>query len=59
MYPIIGIRKDRTSNYSKSKKGMAKMFGSLAKASACYAEEACIQADWKDGLEDYIKENKQ
>jgi hypothetical protein len=55
----IGIRADRTSNYSKSKKGMAKMFESLACASACIAEDRACGAEWKAGLEDYINENQQ
>ena len=54
----IGIGRNRTSNYSKSKKGMGAMFKKMANLCASYAEESCISEDWKEGLEDYIEENK-
>lgn len=53
----IGIRSDRTSNYTKSHKGMGKMFQKLKCLSVMFDEE-CITEDWKDGLEDYINENR-
>ncbi len=48
----IGIRRDRTSNYTKSKKGMGKLFDSIEKVSKFYEEDSVIAADWKEGLED-------
>lgn len=53
----IGIKSNRTSNYTKSKKGMGKMFEKLKCLSVMF-EEDCITEDWKNGLEDYINENK-
>ena len=54
----IGISANRTSNYSKTKKGTAKLFESVCRMSADMACGSAIKDDWKDGLEDYIQENK-
>ena len=54
----IGIRKDRTSNYIKSKKGMKTLFGSVQKLCETYDSAGCINEDWKVDLEDYIENNK-
>jgi len=54
----IGISADRTSNFFKSKRGISKVFGKLMDLSCVYAEEDSIESNWKDGLEDYINENK-
>ncbi len=48
----IGIRKERVSNYSASKKGTAKMFGALSRAVECLSEERELPNDWNEGLED-------
>ena len=53
----IGIRRDRTSNYSKTKAGMGAMFKSVESLCVEYEESGAIQDDWKDGLEDYIDNN--
>lgn len=54
----IGIGVDRTSNFAKSKRGISKIFNKLMDLSFTYDEEDCICNNWKDGLEDYINENK-
>ena len=54
----IGISEERTSNFAKSKRGISKVFGKLMDLSSTFAEEDCIESNWKDGLEDYINENK-
>ncbi len=54
----IGISENRTSNYSKSKKGIGKLFDKLKNICIAFEEEDCICDDWKDGLEDYINNNK-
>ena len=48
----IGIRKERVSNYSASAAGTNKMFGALGKAVECIANDECLDASWKEGLED-------
>lgn len=53
----IGIKKSNIANYSKSKKGMKKMFSSLGKASTSFYECESVCANWKDELENYIDEN--
>ena len=47
----IGIKKDNIANRSNSKKGMAKMFGAVARASMMYEEADEISMDWKKDLE--------
>ena len=54
----IGITASRTSNYSKTKGGISGMFNKLANLSQTYEECSCINTNWKDGLEDYLNENK-
>lgn len=53
----IGIKKENISNYRKDKKGVSKLFSSINKASEMYSCD-CLDASWKEDLEDYIKENK-
>ncbi len=53
----IGIKKSNIANYSKSKKGMQKLFSSIGKASSSFYECECISNDWKDELENYIDDN--
>lgn len=48
----IGIKKNRISNYCKSKKGIKKVFDRLKNLSEMYYESNCISEDWNDGLED-------
>ena len=55
----IGINRNRTSNYAKSKEGMGAMFSKVSNLCTSYDEENRISDDWKDGLEDYINENMQ
>lgn len=47
----LGISDNRTSNYSKTKKGLKNLFERLNIFSVMY-EVDCITDDWKDGLED-------
>lgn len=52
----IGIKKNRTSNYSKT--NTRGMFDNLKELSVMF-EADFIRDDWKDGLEDYINDNKE
>ena len=54
----IGISSSRTSNFSKSKIGVKKLFSNLMELSSLYEEKDCINNDWKDGLDDYINNSK-
>lgn len=54
----IGISKNRTSNYAKSKAGMGAMFSNLKNMCVEYDEKDYISEEWKSGLEDYINDNK-
>ena len=54
----IGIKRDNIANYEQSSKGVAKLFKSIGKASACMCECECLDASWKQELEDYLEENK-
>ena len=54
----IGIRKDRTSNYVKTEKGMKTLFGIVEKLFKNYESAGCIGEDWKEDLENYIDSNK-
>ena len=47
----IGIRSNRVSNYTKSKKGIDMLFSNLASVSEKYCDEAIINNDWKKGME--------
>ena len=55
----IGIRKENISDYSKSKRGISKMFSAVGKA--CDMMCACEEIDdsWKNDLENYIEDNKE
>ena len=53
----IGIRKSNIANYSKSKKGVQKLFSSLGKASASFYECESVCDNWKEELENYIDDN--
>ena len=53
----IGIKKTNISNYSKSKTGVEKLFSSLGRASESFYEDACVCADWKEDLENFIDKN--
>ena len=53
----IGIKRNNISNYCKSKKGVEKLFSSLGKASESFYDNACVCADWKDDLENFIDDN--
>ena len=50
----IGIKRERTSNFSKTSQGMGTMFKKVESLCVEYDEAGMIQEDWKDGLEDYI-----
>ena len=55
----IGIKKTNISNYSKSGRGINKMFASINKASEMmYASEE-LDSSWKSDLENYIENNKE
>ena len=55
----IGIRKTNISTYSKSGRGINKMFASINKASEMmYASEE-LDSSWKSDLENYIENNKE
>ena len=54
----IGIKKERTSNYVKTKKGMKALFGSVQKLCETYESAGCINDNWKDELENYLENNK-
>ena len=47
----IGIKSNRVSNYTKSKKGIGMLFSNLASVSEKYCDEAIINDDWKKGME--------
>ena len=53
----IGIKRSNISNYSKSKRGVEKLFSSLGKASKSFYECESICADWKEDLENFIDDN--
>jgi len=53
----IGIKTSNISNYTKSKRGVKKLFSSLGKASSSFYENECVCAGWKDELENYIDDN--
>ena len=48
----IGIKRENTSNYVKSKRGTAKMFAAMERVSADFMADKALPDDWKDGLED-------
>lgn len=49
----IGIKKENISNYRKDKKGVERLFGSVAKASRMMCEEECLDASWNSDLKEY------
>ncbi len=53
----IGIRQSNISNYKKNKAGVSKLFNALGKASCTLYESDEIAFDWKNDLEEYIKQN--
>ncbi len=53
----IGIKRSNIANYRKSKKGVETLFSSLSKASESFYDKACVSADWKDDLENFIDNN--
>ena len=46
----IGIRKENISNYSKSKKGISKMFNAVGRACEMMCEDS-LDSSWKETLE--------
>lgn len=54
----LGIKKQNISNYKKDKKGVAKLYESLELASDMLYSKGSIDDNWKNELEDYIKENE-
>ena len=54
----IGIKRDNVANYKKTEKGVKTLFNSIGKASKVMYECDCLDASWKQDLEDYIEENK-
>ena len=55
----IGIRKENISNYSKSKRGISKMFSAVGKACDMMCACEAIDDSWKNDLENYIEDNKE
>ena len=48
----IGISKDRTSNYTKSRKGIRKLYDTLGEVACDYATTSRISSSWKQSLEE-------
>lgn len=55
----LGIKNQNISNYKKDKIGVSKLYDSIERASNMMYNESSIKDNWKDELEDYIKENKE
>lgn len=55
----LGIKDQNISNYKKDKIGVSKLYDSIERASNMMYEKSYIKDNWKDELEDYIKENKE
>ena len=55
----LGIKDQNISNYKKDKIGVSKLFESIEVASNMMYNESYIKDNWKEELEDYIKENKE
>ena len=49
----IGIRSSNISNYQKDKKGVSRLFGSVAKASKMMCEEEHLDSSWNSDLKEY------
>ncbi len=48
----IGISKERTSNYTKSRKGIRKLYDTLGEVACDYAATSRISSSWKQSLEE-------
>lgn len=48
----IGISKDRISNYTKSRKGIKKLYDTLGEVACDYAATSRISSSWKQNLEE-------
>lgn len=55
----IGINSSNISNYKKDSKGISRMFKAMCVASDAFCDEDCIDSSWKEGLEEYMEENKE
>ena len=49
----IGINRKNIANYEKSKTGVSRLFGSVAKASKMMCEEECLDSSWNSDLKEY------
>ena len=49
----IGIKRENISNYAKDRKGISKLFGSIAKASCMMCDDAELDSSWNDDLKEY------
>ena len=55
----IGISRNNTANYSKSKKGINTLFRSIGAAYDCMYEEKELSNSWKQDLDNYIENNQE
>ncbi len=55
----IGIRSSNIANFRKDKKGTAKVFRAVECFEGSMMEESMNMSNWKQELDDYIKENGQ
>ena len=53
----IGIDKANIANYKKDKRGISKMFKAMFLASEEYCDNECVNASWKEDLENYLEQN--
>ena len=53
----IGIRSSNIANFRKDKKGTAKVFRAVETLGACMMEESADMSNWKQELDEYMKEN--
>lgn len=53
----IGIRSSNIANFKKDKKCTSKLFASVEKLGACMMEESADISNWKEELDEYMKEN--
>ena len=49
----IGIDRKNIANYQKDKKGISRMFGSVAKASCMMCEDEALDSSWNSDLKEY------
>jgi hypothetical protein len=54
----IGISASHTANYRKTKKGINLVYDAVGVACECCLKEEPVGNDWKEKLDNYIKENK-